>query len=143
MTKLSVICGPSGYIPTDDDGMKHLHKHAGRTMTAEFRTQRSPEHNRLFWAIANGTHANLPEPYASNWPTAYDMVKGLQLAFGICDQIKKPIRGSWEIVQIPKSLDFGNMTQDEFNTVSEMLFKGMAHCLGISVEALLDEGRAA
>lgn len=143
MNKLSVICGPSGFIPTDDVGSAFLHKHAGKTMTASFKVQRSPEHNRLFWAMANKTYDNLPEPYDQAWPSSYEMVKALELAFGFADQIKVPTLNGWEIVQQPVSLDFANMDQERFNYVSERLFAGMARLLDITVDELLNETRAA
>lgn len=144
MPKLNLICTANqGLIPADEEAETFLGKSFGKTFTVDVRVQRSPQHNRMFWAVANKTHANLPERFASQWPTTHDMVKGLQLAFGFCDQIMKPIEGGWEVVQIPQSLDFANMEQDRFNQVSEALFKGMAHCLGVTVEDLLSESRAA
>ena len=92
----------------------------------------------MFWGVGGGAFANLPPYYADEWHSTHDMVKGLKLAFGITDQVMKPTKQGWEIHKYPKSLDFGNMKQDEFNSVSERLFKGMAHCLSISVPELLE-----
>lgn len=127
-------------VPRDDAAKAFLDKHSDKIVEVDApKVQRSPQHNRLFWAVANKTYGTLPDEYADQWMSPHDMVKGLQLAFGICDQIQKPVKGGWEIVQVPKSLDFGNMDQDEFNAVSEKLFRGMAHCLGVSVNELLEE----
>ena len=144
MPKLNLICvADCSLVPADDEARAYLYKRFGKSLTGEFREQRSPQHNRLFWAIADKVFENLPEPYASNWATKHAMVKGLEAAYGITDTVMKPTKSGWEIVQIPKSLDFGNMDQDEFNAVSEKLFKGMAHCLGVTVDELLSESRAA
>jgi hypothetical protein len=138
--KLSLQCAHTlrSFVAQDDDGLAFLRKHDGEFVTGDFSLQRSPQHNRMFWNVAAGTFANLPAYYADEWHTRHDMVKGLELAFGITDQVMKPTKGGWEIVKYPKSLDFGNMKQDEFNHVSEKLFKGMAHCIGTSVQELLE-----
>lgn len=142
MPKLNLICTSYAVLnPADDEATAWLNKHKNTSVSAKIETQRSPEHNRMFWSVATKTFENLPEKYEGQWSDKRGMVKGLQMAFGICDQIKKPTKGGWEIVQVPKSLDFGNMEQDEFNEVSEKLFRGMAHMLGIDVVTLLDEGR--
>jgi len=143
--KLNLICDHRGTMsPVDDEGSVFLNKHIGRTFTANLKVQRSPEHNRLFWAVANKAHKTLPDHYAQAWPTPYEMVKGLELAFGYTDKLMKPVKGgTWEVVQTPKSLDFGNMDQGEFNEVSADLFKGMAHALGITVDELLGAEEAA
>lgn len=145
MPKLNLIVARHvGLLPTDLEASEWLDKHVGEAVTAEIRVQRSPQHNRMFWSVAAKTHANLPEPYSTHWPTPYDMTKGLQLAFGYVDQIMKPVKGGeWEVVRVPSSLDFSNMDQETFNEVSEKLFAGMAHCLNVTVDELLNESRAA
>ena len=126
-------------VPRDDAAKALLDKYSDKIVEVDTpKVQRSPQHNRLFWAVADKAYATLPDYYADEWMSSQDMVKGLQLAFGICDQLQKPVKGGWEIVQVPKSLDFGNMDQDEFNAVSEKLFRGMAQCLGVSVNELLE-----
>ena len=138
--KVSLQCIPTlrAFIAQDDDALAFLVKNDGTFVTADLKTQRSPEHNRMFWAVATRAHFNLPERF-DRWLTAHDMVKGLQLAFGITDQVLKPIKGGMEVHEQPRSLEFGNMDQQEFNDVSSVLFKGMAHCLGITVDELLGE----
>ncbi len=145
MPKLNLICAHHmGMVPVDDDGRAFLQKHMGKTVTAELKVQRSPQHNSMFWAVAQKTHDNLPDHYARAWPTKRDMVKSLQLVYGFTDKIMKPVKGgTWEVIQEPKSLDFSNMEQDEFNLVSEKLFEGMARCLSVTVDELLNETRAA
>jgi len=142
MPRLSFIIGLSRLDPANEEAQQWCAKHRGKTVSADVRIQRSPEHNRLFWAVANKTFANLPEKYA-HWHDPHDMVKGLQLAFGITEPLLKPTKDGREVVEVPKSLDFGNMDQTTFNTVSEALFKGMAHMLSVSVDELIEEGRIA
>lgn len=139
MPRLAFICAPHvGLVPQDDDATAFVAKHAGSSVSADIRLQRSPQHNRMFWSVANTAFDNLPERFSGDWSSPHDMVKGLQLAMGITDQIKKPTKGGWEIVHVPKSLDFGNMDQTDFSTVSDLLFRAMAHCLGCSVTDLVD-----
>jgi len=139
--KVSLQCVSTlrSFVAQDDDALAFLTKNDGKFVTAELKAQRSPEHNRMFWAVATRAHFNLPERFR-RWQTAHDMVKGLQLAFGITDQVLKPVKGGgMEVHEQPRSLDFGNMDQQEFNDVSSVLFKGMAHCLGVTVDELLGE----
>ena len=145
MPKLNFLIAASRDLaPADDVAQAWVGKHVGDFVSADIKLQRSPEHNRMFWSVANKAHNNLPEHYASQWPDAHAMVKGLQIAFGFVEPVMMPKKGEeWEVVKIPKSLDFANMSQDEFTATSDKLFLGMAHCLGVEVEALLDERYAA
>ena len=142
MTKLTFKAefGPR-LTPTDEVAIAWCVKNQGKDVTGEFRTVRSPEHNRMFWAVASKAFENLPERFADYWPDKYAMVKGLQLALGFTETMVKPTREGREVVHVPKSLDFANMDQDEFNTTSDMLFRGMARMLGVDVPTLLEESR--
>lgn len=142
MPRLAFTVGLGRLDPADDAARQWCAKHKGQHVTADVRIARSPEHNRLFWAVANKTFDNLPERY-QHWHDAHDMVKGLQLALGITEPLLKPTKAGREVVEVPKSLDFGNMDQETFNTVSSLLFAGMAHMLGVTVDELVDEGRRA
>lgn len=135
MAAFAVKCAPHvGFIPTDDEGAAYLHKNAGKLVQIKVSIPRSLEQNALLWAVATQTFDTLPEKWEGQWPDKYRMVKGLQLALGITDDVMVPGK---KIVRTPSSI--AEMDHEEANAACDLLFRGMARLLDVSVDELLNE----
>lgn len=134
-TALTFKCaGHIGLIPTDEEGLAYCKKRIGQLVQVKVSQPRSLDQNALLWSIATMVHETLPEKWAGQWPDKYRMVKGLQLALGITDDVMVPGK---EIVRTPSSI--AEMDHDEANAACDLLFRGMARLLDVKVEELLDE----
>ena len=129
--------GHLGLIPTDEDGLAYCRKRVGQNVQVKVSQPRSMDQNALLWQLATMVHEQLPEKWADHWPDKYRMVKGLQLALGLVDETAVPTKDGVDIVRTPSSI--ADMDHDEANKACDLLFRGMARLLGISVEALLNE----
>lgn len=135
---LTFRCAPHvGLIPVDDEGVEYVKKHPGQLVQGKFSQPRSLEQNAMLWAVATTTFENLPEKWEGKWSDKYRMVKGLQLALGIVDEIAVPTKEGVRIERQPSSI--ADMDRDQANEACDLLFRGMARLLGITVEQLLSE----
>lgn len=125
-------------IPYGEECEAWVNKRQGKLVQGKFSVPRSLEQNALLWAVAEKTFANLPERWDGVWPDKHRMVKGLQLALGITDDVAKPTKTGVEIHRTPSSI--ADMDWDEANAACDTLFKGMARLLDIDVGTLLEEG---
>lgn len=129
--------GHVGLIPTDEEGLEYCKKRIGQHVQVKVSQPRSLEQNALLWAVATTTFDTLPEKWAGHWSDRYRMVKGLQLALGITDDVAVPTRNGIEIHRQPSSI--AEMDHDEANKACDLLFRGMARLLDVPVETLLNE----
>lgn len=129
--------GHVGLIPTDDEGLEYCRKRIGQHVQVKVSQPRSLEQNAKLWAVATMVHENLPEKWEGRWPDKYRMVKGLQLALGIVDEIAVPTKDGMQVVRTPSSI--AEMDHDEANKACDLLFRGMARLLGVPVDELLNE----
>lgn len=75
---------------------------------------RSVKHHRLFFAVLNLVHENLPERYGNAFPRPENLLDAIKLALGYCEPIVD-LQG--EVVgQKPASISFHSMGQDEWTT---------------------------
>lgn len=125
-------------VPHDQRAEEWAIKRNGQLVQGKFSVPRSLEQNSLLWAVAARTFKNLPEQYDSAWVDCYAMVKGLQLAFGITDDIAVPERGGGFRIERHAS-SIADMDNDAANKACDLLFKGMARLIGVDVETLLNE----
>jgi hypothetical protein len=125
--------------PVDDEGRAYFAKRKGQMVVGKFSQPRSMEQNALLWAVAEKTFENLPEKWIGVWPDKYRMIKGLQVALGITDEIAVPGRDGMEVKRLPSSI--ADMSNEEANAACDLLFKGMARLLGVGVDTLLAESR--
>lgn len=126
--------GHIGLTPTDDEGLAYCRKRVGQLVQVKVSQPRSLDQNALLWGVATMVFETLPEKWAGQWPDKYRMVKGLQLALGITDDVMVPGK---DIVRTPSSI--AKMDHDEANAACDLLFRGMARLLNVPVDALLDE----
>jgi len=127
-------------IPHDKRAEEWAIKRNGKLVQGKFSVPRSLEQNSLLWAVASRTFKNLPAKYDEAWVDDYAMVKGLQVAFGICDDTAVPERGGgFRIVRTPSSI--ADMDSDQATKACDLLFRGMARLIGVDVETLLNEAK--
>lgn len=127
-------------VPHDKRAEEWAIKRNGQLVQGKFSQPRSLDQNALLWAVAARTFKNLPTRYDDAWVDDYAMVKGLQLAFGICDDTAVPERGGgFRIVRTPSSI--ADMDNDQATKACDLLFKGMARLIGVDVETLLNEAK--
>lgn len=134
----TVKCAPHvGFIPTSEDASDYLKANAGKLAQVKVSMPRSLEQNAMLWAVADVCFETLPEKWAGQWSDKYRMVKGLQLALGIVDEIAKPTKQGSEIIRVPSSI--ADMDREEATKACDLLFAGMARLLGTDVATLLNE----
>jgi hypothetical protein len=85
----------------------------GAFVRVEIKRVRSVQHMRLFFAIMNLVHENLPERYANVYPKMENMLDAVKIALGHFEPI---ISLQGEVVgQKPSSISFERLGQDEWN----------------------------
>ena len=103
--------------------------------SAEMRKPRNPKFHNLVFALAKCALDNMPENRQA-WKhyTPYEFIKMLQIEIGATE---KMIRLNGEVVQIPKSIAFESMDENEFEkTIAEPMFEVCAKILGCTVDEL-------
>ncbi len=136
MTKFLAVHGLQGLRPADQHGEDTLRKIGmGELVMVEIRRPRSPQHHRMFWALATLVYGNLDETV---YPSIEDFVGALKIAAGYSTRVALP---SGEVAFIPRSISFSNMDQDEFNKfyekVSDIIAKQFLP--GVTSDELRDE----
>lgn len=138
---LTFRCQLGKLVPQCEDAETWVNKRQGQLVQGKFSQPRSLEQNSLLWAMAEKTFDNLPEKWAGQWSDKYRMVKGLQLALGITDDIAVPTRDGVKIECWPSSI--ADMDREQATAACDLLFRGMARLLDIDVAVLLGEVDAA
>lgn|SRR3990167_1596930 len=103
--------------------------------SAEMRKPRNPKFHNLVFALAKCALDNMPESRAY-WRhyTPYDFIKALQLEIGATE---KMIKLNGEVVQVPLSIAFESMDENEFEkTIAEPMFEVCAKVLNCTVDEL-------
>jgi hypothetical protein len=126
-------------VPVDDEGAAYCKKRAGQHIQVKVSQPRSLEQNAMLWSVATFTLEHLPERYEDRWSDRYRLVKGLQMALGIVDEIAVPTKDGMQIVRTPSSI--AEMDHDEANAACDLLFRGMARLLDVTVDELLNEAQ--
>ncbi len=92
------------------------------------RRSRNPEHHKLVFAIAKCILSNLPSDHLWGKQEPYDLIKAIMIEEKIVN-LKLNLDGTLRVEA--KSINFESMSQDEFQPVSDAMFKWGAMMLGI------------
>ena len=108
----------------------------GQQILLDFRKSRNPKHHKLVFAKAKCCLENIDGPWGhlymmdkNNAP--YKFIKALMFDIGLTDDL---LTVDGDIVQIPMSIAWENMSEDEFQPISRMLSEKCAEFLKITVE---------
>ena len=126
--------------PSDDESAELLRKIApGQPMRWTVHPKRNVRQHRLYWALVNLAHDNLPEDIAANWPTPELLSDGIKMACGLVEPRLNPKTGDTFLKL--KSIAFDEMDQLEFQTFFEMALEVIATKLipGVDLEAIRGE----
>lgn len=133
--KKQLIAGTQCLVPACPDAEEWLRKtklHQG--VLIEPRRPRNIQHHRKLFALLNLAVDNWPEP------TTLNAVRGaITIAAGHYDEINTK-NGPW---RIPKSIAFESMSQDEFEPFYQQAVLIISRVLGVDIETLETEARAA
>jgi len=124
--KALFMCYPAGY--------EWINKQKkGKQLLIEYSTARNPKHHALIFALARCTIDNLPDNSVWSTKTGYEFIKALQLEIGDTDDM---LNFQGELIQVPKSLKFESMSEDQFEKISDAMFLVCAKMLQIEVSEL-------
>ena len=132
--KLSLVKIKDVFRPAAKSDMELMNKFSdGEIILVSMKKSRNPNHHRLIFALGRLIKDNLPEDHFLENQLPYDIIKAIMLDAGIVDY-KMNLNGTTRIE--PKSISFENMSEDEFQPVSEAIFKIAAKLLGVEVDEL-------
>jgi hypothetical protein len=97
------------------------------------RKVRNPRHHKLIFAIAKCVIANLPDENLWSKATPYFLIKSIMFAEGIVDEYTN-LDGTKRLEA--KHINFATMDEDEFQKVSDAVFKWGAKLLEIDEQNL-------
>lgn len=84
----------------------------GEAVRVSITRPRNVRFHRLFWALMQKVHDNLPEDKAERYPTTELLVAWFKIKTGHCDTFMIEGRGT---VYLPKSISFAKMDNTEFS----------------------------
>ena len=121
--------GIKAVFPVYNSGIDWINKQKqGQQILIEYRKARNAKHHALLFALARCTIENLPEDSVWTTKTPYEFIKALQLEIGDTEQY---LTFQGELIQVPKSLKFESMSEEDFIKISDAMFKVCAHMLKI------------
>jgi hypothetical protein len=116
--------------PTDSQSENIISKwKAGNSYTLEYKRARSPKFHRLVFGIANIVCEN-----SDQWSNPLLFIKAVELSHGYTDTF---MDCNGEVFQVPKSISFANMKEDEFKILFDFILLEATRILNISREELL------
>lgn len=134
MAKIFVMRSSAGVhlIPADATAEKAIAKwKVGAAYTMETCKARNPKFHRLVFAVANLVCSN-----SAAWSNPHLFVKAVQLTYGFTE----PMRDTHgEVFQIPRSIAFENMDEDEFKKIFECLLIEASRITGVDIDTLKRE----
>lgn len=105
--------GVDSLLPVDAKGQLLLARiKPNQLVRVDVRRPRSIKHLRLFWALMETVHKNLPHKYDNIYPTVDSLVDAIKLEVGCFETV---VTLSGEILRRPRSIAFHEKGQDEFN----------------------------
>lgn len=114
--KLQLLNTPQGLKPCYDEDFEAKKKlKMGEIYDAEIKLQRNPAFHRKFFALINAGYAFLPERTQNGFRSIEGFRSYLLVAAGFYDTYFNPRLG--EFVEVPKSLKFSAMDNEEFERV--------------------------
>ena len=123
--KLQLLNTPQGLKPCYDEDYDEKKKlKIGEIYEAEIKLQRNPKFHRLFFSLLNAGYSLLPERTQNGFRSVEGFRSYLLVAAGFYDTYFNPrLR---EFVEVPKSLKFSSMDNEEFermyNAVKDVIF---------------------
>lgn len=123
--KLQLLNTPQGLKPCYDEDYDEKKKlKIGEIYEAEIKLQRNPKFHRLFFSLLNAGYSLLPERTQNGFRSVEGFRSYLLVAAGFYDTYFNPrLR---EFVEMPKSLKFSSMDNEEFermyNAVKDVIF---------------------
>lgn len=123
--KLQLLNTPQGLKPCYDEDYDEKKKlKIGEIYEAEIKLQRNPKFHRLFFSLLNAGYSLLPERTQNGFRSVEGFRSYLLVTAGFYDTYFNPrLR---EFVEVPKSLKFSSMDNEEFermyNAVKDVIF---------------------
>jgi len=126
--------GTDAFFPCYNSDLEFMKRcKPGRQILCSTRRSRNPDHHKLIFAIAKCVIANTHEDSIWSKVTPYDLIKAIMFAEGIVD-IYFNLDGTTRAE--PKRINFESMSENEFQPVSDAMFKWGAKMLDIGVGEL-------
>ena len=113
--KMHLVNTSSGFLvpETDYDYAQKLNLKVGETYSVEIKLARNTDHHRKYFKMINVCFDLLTEEQRSYFKNNIEIFRtSIQMSVGICDRIYLPSKNEW--VDIPKSIAFDKMTEEEF-----------------------------
>lgn len=117
--KLRLVCVNNGFaLETDSDYENKRKLKVGEVYEATIKHLRNSKFHRLYFALINCAWDNLGDKWQFFFGQNKDCFrKTVEVAAGNYEFIYSPSRCEW--VQVPKSISFESMSEEEFSTLYE------------------------
>lgn len=117
--KIRLVCVNNGFVLESDTDYELKRKlKNGSVYEATIKLARNVKFHRMYFALINCAWENIGEKWQTFFGNNKDgFRKTIEVASGHYDTIYSPARNEW--VQIPKSIAFDKMTEEEFGTLYE------------------------
>lgn len=127
--KLNLLNTPHGLVPiTDEDYDEKKRLKLGTIYSAEIKVPRNYKFHKKFFALLNTAWAYLPERTQNGFRSVDGFRQYLTVAAGHYDTFFSPSRK--EFVEIPKSISFGSMSEEEFEELYENVYRVIFSIIG-------------
>lgn len=127
--KINVLNTPHGLVPiTDEDYDEKKRLKLGTIYSAEIKVPRNYKFHKKFFALLNTAWAYLPERTQNGFRSVDGFRQYLTVAAGHYDTFFSPSRK--EFVEIPKSISFGSMSEEEFEELYENVYRVIFSIIG-------------
>lgn len=127
--KLNLLNTPHGLVPiTDEDYDEKKRLKLGTIYSAEIKVPRNYKFHKKFFALLNTAWAYLPERTQNGFRSIDGFRQYLTVAAGHYDTFFSPSRK--EFVEIPKSISFGSMSEEEFEELYENVYRVIFSIIG-------------
>lgn len=127
--KINVLNTPHGLVPiTDEDYDEKKRLKLGTIYSAEIKVPRNYKFHKKFFALLNTAWAYLPERTQNGFRSIDGFRQYLTVAAGHYDTFFSPSRK--EFVEIPKSISFGSMSEEEFEELYENVYRVIFSIIG-------------
>lgn len=127
--KLNLLNTPSGLKPLYDEDYEEKRKlKLGVVYSAEIRIPRNYQFHKKFFALINTAWAYLPESKQNGFRSIDGFRQYLTVAAGFYDTFFSPKLKDY--VEIPKSISFGSMDEEEFSRLYDGVYQVIFRIIG-------------
>lgn len=127
--KLNLLNTHHGLVPiTDEDYDEKKRLKLGTIYSAEIKVPRNYKFHKKFFALLNTAWVYLPERTQNGFRSVDGFRQYLTVAAGHYDTFFSPSRK--EFVEIPKSISFGSMSEEEFEELYEKVYQVIFSIIG-------------